>query len=176
MLPAANARIIFLDEEDRQAITPDLTDQANLTAQISPNQAAYVIYTSGSTGTPKGTLVTHYNVVRLFQATEAWFGFNSNDTWTLFHSYAFDFSVWEIWGALLHGGKLVIVPQEITRSPQEFAALLIRHQVTVLNQTPSAFRQLIPVLTGDNGHDPTRSSLRDLRRRGPGATEPESLV
>ena len=79
MLPAANARIIFLDEEDWRAITPGLADRANLTAQISPNQAAYVIYTSGSTGTPKGTLVTHYNVVRLFQATEAWFGFNSSD-------------------------------------------------------------------------------------------------
>ena len=154
LLPAANARLVFLDEVDRQAVTPDLTDQANLTAQLSPNHTAYVIYTSGSTGTPKGTLVSHYNVVRLFQATQAWFGFNPNDTWTLFHSYGFDFSVWEIWGALLHGGKLVIVPQEITRSPQEFAALLIRHQVTVLNQTPSAFRQLIPVLTGDNGHDP----------------------
>ena len=172
MLPAANARIIFLDEEDWRAMTPGLADRANLTAQISPNQAAYVIYTSGSTGTPKGTLVTHYNVVRLFQATEAWFGFNSNDSWTLFHSYAFDFSVWEIWGALLHGGKLVIVPQEITRSPQEFAALLLRHQVTVLNQTPSAFRQLIPVLIGDNGHDPL--SLRYVIFGGE-ALDPQSL-
>jgi acyl-CoA synthetase (AMP-forming)/AMP-acid ligase II/acyl carrier protein len=84
----------------------------------------------------------------LFHATQAWFHFDSSDVWTLFHSYAFDFSVWEIWGALLYGGKLVIVPHEISRSPQEFAALLIKHQVTVLNQTPSAFRQLIPHLTG----------------------------
>ena len=65
-------------------------------------------------GQPKGTVVDPLQTsVRLFQATEAWFGFHSSDTWTLFHSYAFDFSVWEIWGALLHGGRLVIVPQEI---------------------------------------------------------------
>ena len=72
--------------------------------------SAYVIYTSGSTGKPKGVLVTHANVVRLFDATEAWFGFGAEDVWTLFHSYAFDFSVWEIWGALLYGGRLVVVP------------------------------------------------------------------
>ena len=71
---------------------------------------AYVIYTSGSTGKPKGTLITHYQVARLFQATQPWINFSEGDVWTLFHSYAFDFSVWEIWGALLYGGKLVIVP------------------------------------------------------------------
>jgi amino acid adenylation domain-containing protein len=154
LLPAAHARLVFLDAQDWQANASDLADESSLTAQVNPDQTAYVIYTSGSSGTPKGTMVTHYNVVRLFQATKAWFGFDSNDTWTLFHSSAFDFSVWEIWGALLHGGKLVIVPREIARSPQDFAALLVKHQVTVLNQTPSAFRQLIPVLTADNGHDP----------------------
>ncbi|MFL6196132.1 MAG: amino acid adenylation domain-containing protein, partial [Thermoanaerobaculia bacterium] len=103
---------------------------------------AYVIYTSGSTGRPKGALITHGNVTRLFDATEAWFGFGAGDVWTLFHSYAFDFSVWEIWGALLHGGRLVVVPWEVSRSPESFLDLLARERVTVLNQTPSAFAQL----------------------------------
>ncbi len=103
---------------------------------------AYVIYTSGSTGRPKGVAVTHANVARLFAATQHWFGFSAEDVWTLFHSYAFDFSVWEIWGALLHGGRLVIVPFDVSRSPELFFDLLSREKVTVLNQTPSAFAQL----------------------------------
>ena len=71
---------------------------------LTPSHLAYVIYTSGSTGTPKGVMVQHANVARLFAATDAWFHFAANDVWTLFHSYAFDFSVWEIWGALFYGG------------------------------------------------------------------------
>jgi pristinamycin I synthase-3/4 len=106
---------------------------------------AYVIYTSGSTGQPKGALVTHGNAVRLFEATRDWFGFGERDVWTLFHSYAFDFSVWEIWGALLHGGRLVVVPYEMSRSPERFLDLLTAEKVTVLNQTPSAFAELARV-------------------------------
>ncbi|AMA46431.1 non-ribosomal peptide synthase/polyketide synthase [Pseudomonas alabamensis] len=112
---------------------------------VDLDQLAYVIYTSGSTGQPKGTLLAHRNVLRLFQATDAWFGFGPEDYWTLFHSYAFDFSVWELFGALLHGGRLVIVPQEVSRSPEAFYQLLCEQRVTVLNQTPSAFRQLMQV-------------------------------
>ena len=110
-----------------------------------PGNLAYVIYTSGSTGKPKGALLQHRNVSRLFAATDAWFGFNAQDTWTLFHSYAFDFSVWEIWGALLYGGKLVVVPYLVSRSPDQFHALLAQEQVTILNQTPSAFQQLVEI-------------------------------
>jgi nonribosomal peptide synthetase DhbF len=113
------------------------------TAPLSQDNVAYIIYTSGSTGKPKGVVIPHSNVVRLFSATEEWFHFDAQDTWTLFHSYAFDFSVWEIWGALLHGGRLVVVPHRITRSPDEFLKLLCDEQVTVLNQTPSAFYQLM---------------------------------
>jgi len=107
--------------------------------------AAYVIYTSGSTGRPKGVPVTHANVARLLAASADLFAFGPDDVWTLFHSFAFDFSVWEIWGALAFGGRLVVVPYWVSRSPDLFWELLVAEGVTVLNQTPSAFRQLIPV-------------------------------
>ncbi len=117
--------------------------ETNPDAGARPEHLAYIIYTSGSTGMPKGVMVEHRNVARLFSATEAWFGFGESDVWTLFHSFAFDFSVWEIWGALLYGGRLVVVPRDTARSPEEFYRLLCAEGVTVLNQTPSAFRQLV---------------------------------
>jgi amino acid adenylation domain-containing protein len=117
----------------------------NLPALAVPESLAYVIYTSGSTGRPKGALLSHGNVGRLLTATAAEFNFGPDDVWTLFHSYAFDFSVWELFGSLCTGGRLVIVPHDISREPQAFHRLLCDEGVTVLNQTPSAFRQLSPI-------------------------------
>ena len=124
---------------DEPLTGPDMNPAPVATA----DSLAYVIYTSGSTGRPKGALITHYNVTRLFEATDASYHFDRDDVWTLFHSYAFDFSVWELWGALLYGGRVVIVPYWVSRSPEAFRELLVREGVTVLNQTPSAFRQLM---------------------------------
>jgi len=133
-------RQVLLDA-DRQALEAEDDGPPDVT--IPSTALAYVIYTSGSTGRPKGVQVTHANAVRLLRATETWFDFGPDDVWTLFHSYAFDFSVWEIWGALAYGGRLVVVPQEVTRAPDAFLELVATEGVTVLNQTPSAFRQLV---------------------------------
>jgi amino acid adenylation domain-containing protein len=139
-LPQSAARAIYLDR-DWEKIASEPVE--NMPHRTVADNIAYVIYTSGSTGKPKGALISHLNVVRLFQTTQSWFNFNERDVWTLFHSYAFDFSVWELWGALLHGGRLVVVPYLVSRSPEAFYELCVREQVTVLNQTPSAFRQLM---------------------------------
>ncbi len=146
-LPQPGCKKLFLDDA-AEFINLSQNDPQTL---VNPDDTAYVIYTSGSTGNPKGCIVTHRNVARLMQGTEAWFQFNSKDVWTLFHSAAFDFSVWEMWGALLYGGRLVVVPYVLSRSPDEFYRFLSAEGVTVLNQTPSAFRQLMAVedLPGD---------------------------
>jgi amino acid adenylation domain-containing protein len=141
-LPDCPARVLCLDAD--ASFLSGMSD-ANPPPLATPDSLAYVIYTSGSTGVPKGVLVSHDNVVRLFRATQPWFNFDRRDVWTLFHSFAFDFSVWEIWGALVYGGRLVVVPSRVTRSPHEFYQLLVDEGVTVLNQTPSAFRPLVAV-------------------------------
>ena len=145
-LPTHGMSVCYLNTSNLESLTSDSQEETNLDSGITPDNLAYLIYTSGSTGKPKGVQISHYNVVRLFQATDSWFHFGPSDVWTLFHSYAFDFSVWEIWGALLYGGRLVVVPYWVSRSPEAFATLLKTERVTVLNQTPSAFRQLMPTV------------------------------
>ncbi|MBZ3906093.1 amino acid adenylation domain-containing protein [Streptomyces griseiscabiei] len=125
------------------ALRADARPPTPVTDRTDPGRPAYVIYTSGTTGQPKGVAVPHRNVTALVEATRPDFGFSDRDVWSQFHSVAFDFSVWEIWGCLLTGGRLVLVPYFAARSPEAFLELLVAEKVTVLNQTPSAFGELV---------------------------------
>lgn len=120
----------------------------NVKTNVEPENLAYLIYTSGTTGMPKGVMVEHRNALNLFGATDKLYHFNSNDVWTLFHSYTFDFSVWELWGAFFYGGKLLIPTYEQTRDMNMFYDLCSTKKVTVLNQTPNAFYQFTDVAIG----------------------------
>ncbi|MEL5418219.1 amino acid adenylation domain-containing protein [Serratia nevei] len=162
--------LLLADELGRQALggceVPVLALEQPLTGEsddlqdvgVRPAHLAYVIYTSGSTGKPKGVMVEHRQVARLFSATNAWFNFSAADRWCLFHSFAFDFSVWEIWGAWLYGGQLFIVPQAIARSAPDFYHFVCRSGITVLNQTPSAFKAFIQA----QAHSEARQQLREI--------------
>jgi nonribosomal peptide synthetase DhbF len=156
--PPPGPERILLDDP---AVAARLVDgpSADLSLSRQADDAAYMIYTSGSTGRPKGVVVPHSNVMALFTAAGELFDFGPDDTWTLFHSYAFDFSVWEMWGALLHGGTLVVVPTEIAQSPPDLLRLLADRHVTVLNQIPSAFYELMRA----DAEDPSTSNRLALR-------------
>ncbi|WP_207239003.1 non-ribosomal peptide synthetase [Pseudomonas sp. GW456-L15] len=152
----ADLRVPLIDLDSR-TLAHEAQDDPEVPG-LTPAHLAYVIYTSGSTGLPKGVMVEHRNVARLFSATRDWFDFNWRDVWALFHSFAFDFSVWEIWGALVHGGQLLVVPQAVSRSPDDCYRLLCEARVSILNQTPSAFRSLIAA----QDQSPLKHSLRQV--------------
>ncbi|WP_433682548.1 non-ribosomal peptide synthase/polyketide synthase [Nocardia sp. CA-119907] len=153
------------------SMDPGPITQADRRAPLEPAHTAYVIYTSGSTGQPKGVVIPHRNVLRLLDNTRGHFDFGPADVWTMFHSYAFDFSVWELWGALLYGGRLVVVDYFTSRSPRQFLELLTAERVTVLNQTPSAFYQLI---AAEAAAPPAELALRYVIFGGE-ALEPQRL-
>ncbi|MFH8974333.1 amino acid adenylation domain-containing protein [Streptomyces sp. NPDC017890] len=130
------ARVLVQGEEPPPATTaPE--------SRARGHDPAYVIYTSGSTGRPKGVVVAHSSVVTLLANTRSGMDFGPDDVWVQFHSFSFDFAVWELWGALAHGGELLVPEYGLTRSPVDFHRLVRERGVTVLNQTPSAFYQFI---------------------------------
>ncbi|MDM5228718.1 amino acid adenylation domain-containing protein [Cytobacillus sp. NJ13] len=132
-----NGNFVRFDKNDLKGIAP------NLSISSRPGHLAYIIYTSGTTGNPKGVMIEHRNVVRLFKNDDQLFDFDESDVWTIFHSCSFDFSVWEIYGALLNGGTCVVVPKETAQNPDLFLNLLESEKVTILNQTPTAFKSLM---------------------------------
>jgi amino acid adenylation domain-containing protein len=155
---AAMAPVIDIQRDairwsDASTDNPDPHDSG-----VAAHNLAYVIYTSGSTGKPKGVMVEHRNVTRLFSSTESLFGFGPKDVWTMLHSFAFDFSVWEVWGALSYGGRLIVVPRHIARSIDSFYHLVVSEQVTTLNITPSAFASFSSV----QGQEPRPHALRQI--------------
>ncbi|MEU0136908.1 amino acid adenylation domain-containing protein [Streptomyces sp. NPDC006296] len=133
---APPARLLVLGDE----LPREERDAADVRrARAGRHDPAYVIYTSGSTGRPKGVVVPHSSVVSLLTRTRPDMGFGPHDVWVQFHSYSFDFAVWELWGALVHGGELLVPDHALTRSPVDFHRMVRERGVTVLNQTPSAF-------------------------------------
>src|SRR2546421_1472286 len=154
---AGRTRIVLDDEDTLVALSgkaaEDLADGERV-SPLLPWHPAYVIYTSGSTGNPKGVLIPHRNVVSLMGSTHDSFRFGPDDVCVMLHSLAFDFSVWEIWGALLYGGRLVVVPHDVTRSPTDLLDLLAAEKVTILNQTPSAFYELVSAYDRDGPREP----------------------
>jgi len=135
--------VLAIEDEDLASWSAAPITDADRRSPVHQDDIAYVVYTSGSTGTPKGVAVSHRNVTSLFLRTLPLFGFGTADVWTLFHSCAFDFAVWEMWGALVHGGRLVVVDHSTSRDPKKFRALVAAEGVTVLNLTPSAFYQFV---------------------------------
>ncbi|MDJ0836972.1 MAG: amino acid adenylation domain-containing protein [Acidobacteriota bacterium] len=166
-LPPHRAQVVKVTP-DGAAGEPD----TNLSAQHGGDLGAYIIYTSGSTGRPKGVVMSRGQITRLLAATREEYRFDEYDVWPLFHSFAFDVSVWEIWGSLLFGGRLVVVPYYTTRTPEAFYRLLCQEGVTVLNQTPTAFSQLTRVAELEQGRHNLRLIIFAGEALKPAHTEP----
>ncbi|MGN7996499.1 non-ribosomal peptide synthase/polyketide synthase [Chitinophaga sp. 22308] len=164
-----NTTVVAVDKKLR---TPAAHKAEPPVTRLRPSNLAYVIYTSGSTGNPKGVLIEHRNVVRLFETDAPLYDFNSDDVWTMFHSFCFDFSVWEMYGALFYGGRVVIVPKPVAQDAIAFGELLLREKVTVLNQTPSAFYVLQDYLTGVADAVPVRYVIFGGEALNPGKVQP----
>ncbi|MEW6234512.1 MAG: amino acid adenylation domain-containing protein [Candidatus Omnitrophota bacterium] len=155
MMEDSGCRVLLTSGTLAQTLAPAVREKAvdihsfasaetsNPAPAAKPDMPAYVIYTSGSTGKPKGCLITHRNVVRLMKNSRFDFDFHENDVWAIAHSFCFDFSVWEMYGALLYGGKTVVVPKEVARDSHAFLDFIQQNKITVLNQTPGAFYNLI---------------------------------
>ncbi|MFG5724141.1 non-ribosomal peptide synthetase [Streptomyces murinus] len=160
-LPEYDGHLLVLDRPELPFPDPARPVPERDPAPLAPDNAAYVIYTSGSTGTPKGVQVSHATVARMFAAMTATpaYDFDEHDVWPMLHSYAFDVSVVEMWGAWLHGGRLIVVPVETARDPEAYYALVREEGVTVLNQTPSAFVHFAAV---DARHEPDELPLRAI--------------
>jgi amino acid adenylation domain-containing protein len=141
--PASRPHIVDLREDASQWADMSASNLEPVAIGLRPDHLAYVIYTSGSTGQPKGVMVEHRQLDRLFATEGSWSGFHADDTITTSHSFSFDYSVWEIWSALRHGARLVVVPREVARSADALHALLCRERVTVAGQTPGGLRTLI---------------------------------
>ncbi|MFG3282494.1 amino acid adenylation domain-containing protein [Streptomyces sp. NPDC048111] len=158
-LPPYEGHLLVLDRPEEPFPDPARPVPLRDPVPQAPDNTAYVIYTSGSTGTPKGVQVTHATVARMFAAMTATstYSFDEHDAWPMLHSYAFDVSVVEMWGAWLHGGRLVVVPMDTARDPEAYYALVREEGITVLNQTPSAFVHFAAV---DARHDPDTLPLR----------------
>ncbi|XP_055309097.1 uncharacterized protein LOC129572986, partial [Sitodiplosis mosellana] len=133
--------VIDLDKQLPADLPIDNPDTAKL--GLTPSHLTYVIYTSGSTGIPKGVMIEHQQVVRHFETAQEKFDFNKDDKFCLCHSISFDTSVWEIWGALLNGSQLLIVPHNVASFTDEFYDWICASGITVLTQTPSMFKLLI---------------------------------
>ena len=142
-LPDTNTPLLILDTIDLHGSGMDTPEPELDDLWSGPDNLAYIMYTSGSTGNPKAVAISHRNVVALFAGVEWWCGFSDRDVWAWCHSPAFDVSVWELWGALLHGARVVVVSWDTVRSPRELWQLVLHQRVTVLSQTPSAFYELM---------------------------------
>ncbi|MCG7560202.1 non-ribosomal peptide synthetase [Pseudoalteromonas sp. McH1-42] len=150
-------QLINIDDE---ALYDGVAISDNLALDIEPHHLAYMIYTSGTTGRPKGVQIEHRHVVRLLHVEPALFDFDEHDVWTLFHSFCFDFSVWEMYGALLFGAKLVVVSKAVSQDTQAFAQCLLNEKVTILNQTPGAFYVLQSAMCALPEADQARCQVR----------------